>query len=166
MFSLQIGRRVVGTEVSADYNIPVYSANVFEPFGMIDKFPKTMTDFSVDSVLWGIDGDWMVNCIAKGEPFYPTDHCGVLRVNKDAAVAKFVAFALHEAGKSAGFDRVHRASIDRVAALSISLPSLAEQKKVVAAVETVETKIAKAKDTMSSCPARKHEILRRHGIVM
>ena len=165
-FSLQIGRRVLNTEVSPDYDIPVFSANVFVPFGNIDKLLKTLTDFSVDSVLWGIDGDWMVNCIEKDNPFYPTDHCGVLRVNESFAVAKFVAFALHEAGKSAGFDRAHRASIDRVAALSINLPPLAEQKKVVSALEALEAKIAEALATIAACPARKREILRKHGVIL
>lgn len=165
-FSLQIGRRVLGTEVSPDYDIPVYSANVRMPFGRINKLLKTLTDFSVDSVLWGIDGDWMVNCIKKDKPFYPTDHCGVLRVDESFAVAEFVAFALYKAGKLAGFDRAHRASTDRVTALSINLPSLEEQKKVVAAVEALEAEIAAAKEVMSACPARKREILRKHGVLL
>ena len=50
--------------------------------------------------------------------------------------------------------------------LKIPVPSLAEQKKIVAAVEAVEAKIASAKETMSACPARKREILRMHGVVM
>ena len=33
-------------------------------------------------------------------------------------------------------------------------------------VEAVEAKIAAAKETMAACPARKREILRRHGVVM
>ncbi len=50
--------------------------------------------------------------------------------------------------------------------MSIPVPSLAKQKKVVAAVEAVEAKITAAKEIMSACSARKREILRRHGIVM
>ena len=53
-----------------------------------------------------------------------------------------------------------------IESLSIPVPSLAKQKKVVAAVEAVEAKIAAAKEIMSACSARKREILRRHGIVM
>lgn len=49
---------------------------------------------------------------------------------------------------------------------SIPVPPLAEQKKVVAAVEAVEAKIAAAKETMAACPARKREILRRYGVIM
>lgn len=66
IFEISIGRRVLNTEASPEYTTPVYSANVFEPFGMIDKL--LTTDFSKDSVIWGIDGDWMVNTIPANEP--------------------------------------------------------------------------------------------------
>ena len=55
VFDVSIGRRVLNTEVNPNFSIPVYSANVFEPFGMINKL--LIEDFSQDSVLWGIDGD-------------------------------------------------------------------------------------------------------------
>ena len=42
---------------------PVYSANVFEPFGYKDE--TNISDTSKDSIIWGIDGDWMVNVISK-----------------------------------------------------------------------------------------------------
>ena len=44
---------------------------------------KNMKDYSRPSVIWGIDGDWMVNIIPAGVPFYPTDHCGVLRIKTE-----------------------------------------------------------------------------------
>lgn len=76
IFDLSIGNRVVSDEIVENGSIPIYSANVFEEFGRIDK--QNITDFSVPSILWGIDGDWMVNIIPANKPFYPTDHCGVL----------------------------------------------------------------------------------------
>jgi restriction endonuclease S subunit len=54
IFDISIGKRVLSDEVTAK-GIPVFSANVFEPFGLIDTY--LITDFSVSSVLWGIDGD-------------------------------------------------------------------------------------------------------------
>lgn len=61
-FTVSLGNRVVADEQLVENGtIPVYSANVFEPFGFIDK--NNITDFSCDSVIWGIDGDWMVNVI-------------------------------------------------------------------------------------------------------
>ena len=165
-FSVQIGRRVLGTQVSPEYSIPVFSANVFEPFGMIEKPLKTLTDFSVDSVLWGIDGDWMVSFMPQGRPFYPTDHCGVLRVKTDDIVPRYLVRALDEAGKAAGFKRSFRASIDRVEALSVSLPSLSEQKRIVAAVEAEEAAITTAQEVLAGAAARKRAILAAHGVLL
>lgn len=59
VFDLQIGRRVLRSELKKDGKFEVFSANVFEPFGKTDS--SLLTDFSKPSVLWGIDGDWMVN---------------------------------------------------------------------------------------------------------
>jgi hypothetical protein len=76
-FELSTGKRVLKEDINNNgIGVPVYSANVFEPFGSIDK--ELISDFSVSSVLWGIDGDWLVNYVSENEPFYPTDYCGVL----------------------------------------------------------------------------------------
>lgn len=74
-------------ELVANGTIPVYSANVKEVFGTIDKL--LITSFTTPSVIWGIDGDWMVNYIQEGKEFYPTDHCGVLRI-KDTSIMTIV----------------------------------------------------------------------------
>ena len=76
VFDLQIGNRVLDTELVTGAEIPVYSANVLEEFGFIDK--EILSDYSRDSIIWGIDGNWMVNVIPANSKFYPTDHCGVL----------------------------------------------------------------------------------------
>ena len=165
LFSVQIGRRVLETQVSPDYSIPVFSANVFEPFGNIEKPLKTLTDFSTDSVLWGIDGDWMVSFMPKGQPFYPTDHCGVLRVKSGDISTRYLVHALEEAGKAAGFKRSYRASIERIEALTVTLPSLAEQKRIVAAVETEEAAIAAARQVIANAAGRKRTILSTYGIL-
>ena len=43
-------------EIVSGGRVPVYSANVYEEFGRIDK--ENMKDYSRPSVIWGIDGDW------------------------------------------------------------------------------------------------------------
>ena len=164
-FCIQIGRRVIETDMSDMYSIPVYSANVFEPFGKINHLLKDFDDFSVSSVLWGIDGDWMVNCIDKGIQFYPTDHCGVLRVREGSIEPKVLAMALEFAGRKAGFNRSYRASMERIKSLSIVLPPIEEQKRIVAEVEAYEAEIIKAKAIMDSTPVRKQEILRKYGVI-
>lgn len=158
-FTITIGKRVLSNEVNDAYNIPVYSANVKEPFGMIDKL--LIEDFTKGSVLWGIDGDWMVNYIPAGVPFYPTDHCGVLRVDETKMNPHFVMFMLDMAGQQAAFNRSNRASVDRIKSLSIPNVPLDIQNKVMAEVEEYEAIIAEAQAKMSQCAEQKKEILKR-----
>ncbi|MGN0730612.1 MAG: restriction endonuclease subunit S, partial [Treponema sp.] len=157
IFDVSIGRRILSTEINDNYDVPVYSANVFEPFGKINKL--LIKDFSVPSVLWGIDGDWQVNVIAENQPFYPTDHCGVLRIKNNQLEPKFVAYTLEKAGQKEGFKRSYRASIDRIEGMNIKLPPLAEQQKIVAQITALEEKITAAKRTMTECPEKKQAVL-------
>lgn len=157
LFSLSIGRRILTSEVSDSFDIPVYSANVFEPFGYIDKL--LLDDFSKPSILWGIDGDWMVNTLKEGIKFYPTDHCGVLRVNTQEVEPKYLAWVFNKKGLELGFKRSYRASIDRIAGLSVYLPPLAEQQKIVEQISVLEEQIAAAKKIMADVPQRKQAIL-------
>ena len=135
----------------------VYSANVFEPFGKINKL--LIKEFKIPSVIWGIDGDWQVNVIPKNQPFYPTDHCGVLRIKNNQIEPKYVAYVLEKEGKKEGFKRSYRASIDRIEAMTLKLPPLAKQQEIVSKITTLESKITDAKKIMEECPARKQQIL-------
>lgn len=159
VFEISIGKRVLNTEVNPNYTIPVYSANVFEPFGMIDKL--LIEDFSKDSVVWGIDGDWMVNVIPANTQFYPTDHCGVLRIKTDDVLPQYMAHLLKEAGKNAGFKRSYRASIDRIEGLSVQIAPIEEQRKAISEIETYEQKISEAKAVMAGCADRKKSVLEK-----
>ena len=157
IFDISIGRRVLSTEMGEQFEISVYSANVFEPFGKINKL--LLKEFDVPSVLWGIDGDWQVNTIAENVPFYPTDHCGVLRIKNNQLEPKYVAWVLNKLGEQEGFKRSYRASIDRIEGLQITLPPLPDQQKIVRRVSEEEAKIADAKAGMASCPKRKKSVL-------
>lgn len=160
IFTISIGKRVLSNEMNDTYDIPVYSANVKEPFGMIDKL--LIDDFSKGSVLWGIDGDWMVNYIPAGVKFYPTDHCGVLRVDETKMNPHFVMFMLDVAGKQAAFNRSNRASIDRIKSLSIPNVPLEIQNKVMAEAEEYEAIIAEAQAKMQQCTEQKKQILKKY----
>lgn len=160
VFEISIGRRILNSEVSPEFTIPVYSANVFEPFGMIDKL--LITDFSKDSVIWGIDGDWMVNTIPANVPFYPTDHCGVLRIKTDDVLPKYMTYLLQKEGERVGFNRSYRASIDRIEGLTVDVAPIEEQRKAVAKVEQYEAEIRKAQTIMDGCAARKKVILDKY----
>ena len=139
-FDLSIGNRVLSDEVVENGNIPIYSANVYEEFGRIDK--QNISDFSMPSIIWGIDGDWMVNIIPANKPFYPTDHCGVLRIRTDDIVPKYMALALQVEGEFERFSRSNRASTQRISNLIIQVPSVTDQQKIVEEIETIDKKIA------------------------
>ena len=151
-FDLSIGNRVLSDEVVENGSVPIYSANVFEEFGRIDK--QNITDFSVPSILWGIDGDWMVNIMPADKPFYPTDHCGVLRIKTDDILPKYMALALQVEGEFERFSRSNRASTQRIANLIIQVPSVSEQQKIVDEIEAIDKRIADEQAIISEQSAK------------
>ncbi|MDR1198038.1 MAG: restriction endonuclease subunit S [Prevotellaceae bacterium] len=160
IFDISIGKRVIEVDLNEKGTIPVYSANVFMPFGYIDKL--LIDDFSVPSVLWGIDGDWQVNYMPTDKTFYPTDHCGVLRIKTNEILPKYLAWVLNKVGIEQKFSRTLRASIDRIKGLSIKVPPLPEQQKIVAEIEKIEAEIAKSQKIVDEMPALKNEILKKY----
>lgn len=160
IFKLSIGKRILNSDLLENGKIPVYSANVLEVFGFIDK--EILPDYDSDSVLWGIDGDWMVGFMPKNRKFYPTDHCGVLRVNDAKLNAKYISFILNEAGKKQRFSRKLRASIDRIRALRVKLPSLDFQDQIVDIIDKIERKINEDKIELSRLEKEKEKILHKY----
>lgn len=154
---MSIGKRVLNSELVTDGTIPVFSANVFEPFGYTDKL--LIKDFSADSVLWGIDGDWMVNLYQKDKPFYPTDHCGVLRVLTDKVHPRYMAHMLEIKGEQMGFSRSYRASIDRVEGITFLVPDITIQNKTMEKVLEYESKIKELEQRLKSLDAMKSNII-------
>ena len=140
-----------------DGTVPVFSANVFEPFGFINKL--LIKDFSMDSVLWGIDGDWMVNFYPKDNQFYPTDPCGVLRVLTDRVHPRYMARILEIEGQKMNFSRSYRASIDRVEGISFNVPDYDIQKKAMEQVIELEAKISELEKVLSALDGKKSEIV-------
>ena len=142
-FSISIGKRVLNKELS-EAGIPVYSANVFEPFGLIDD--DILKDFSKPSVIWGIDGDWMVNTIPENVPFYPTDHIGIIRLNTDKINYRYLAYKLQKEGERERFSRSYRASINQIKKISITVPSINKQNEAIKIIEEFESKIILEKE--------------------
>ena len=159
-FDVSIGQRVLNKELVENGSVPVYSANVFEPFGYVDEL--LITDFSLDSVLWGIDGDWLVSFMPKANQFYPTDHCGVLRCKTDEVNPRYLTHILEREGKKMGFSRNYRASIDRVKGITFYVPDITKQNEVVAKVEELEAKIADAERQLEALQGKTAEILNKY----
>lgn len=161
VFNLSIGRRVLKSELKKDGAYEVFSANVFEPFGRIDS--SLLTDFSMPSVLWGIDGDWMVNYLQADRPFHPTDHCGVINVlDENVILPKYLVYPLLKAGEHERFSRANRASTERIKALTIRIPSIDIQKNTVTKVIEIENGINTLKQKMKECKYQKQVILDKY----
>ncbi|SIO41543.1 restriction endonuclease subunit S [Chitinophaga niabensis] len=160
-FEISIGKRVLKTEINnIGVGIPVYSANVFEPFGHIKK--ELLESFDVPSVLWGIDGDWMVNYIPENKPFYPTDHCGVLRVKSDKIDPKYLAWVLQKEGERIRFSRTNRASMDSMRSLSVRVPSKEIQSKLIKEVFKREVKIEELQKIIIGIAKRKEVVIKSY----
>lgn len=148
-FDMIIGTRVVEGDslLKDDGKYPIYSANVYTEMGKTDEiFTKTnFENFSLPSVIWGIDGDWMVNCIPENNPFYPTDHCGVLRVKNKNILPEYVRYALNIEGRYERFSRTNRASIDRIKKLTLYIPTISIQEEIVKKINDIDNLIIEKK---------------------
>ena len=149
LFDIGIGQRVLSSEIIDNGEYPVYSANVFKEFGRIDKL--NLEDFSRPSIIWGIDGDWMVNLIEANQPFYPTDHCGIIRIKSEEIAPKYFMIALQVEGEYQRFSRSNRASSQRIKNLSIPLPAIDVQQKIVNVFNGIEAELNEQDDIISKC---------------
>jgi len=162
-FYTAIGKRVLSHEIKATYSpelIPVYSANVLKPFGYINQ--EFFEDYDLASVLWGIDGDWMVSYLPANQPFFPTDHCGVIRVHTDQVNPKYLEKLLDIAGEEERFSRHHRASTERIRNLTLSFPSITIQNQVCNEIARKEEKITEAQAIIDASVDKKHAIIKSY----
>lgn len=119
-----------------------------EPFGYINQL--LITDFTMPSILWGIDGDWMISYMPENHEFYPTDHCGVLRCKTDKVNPRYLAHILEREGIKNGFSRAYRASIDRIKGITFTVPDRRKQDKVVFEIENLEKQIVGAQEAIKA----------------
>lgn len=161
LFSLLIGRRVLSNEIISDGDYIVYSANVFEAFGRINH--SILNDFSKTSVIWGIDGDWMVSLVKSNVKFHPTDHCGVIRVLDETVILpEYLTYALAKEGERIGFSRVNRASTERVREISITIPDIEIQKKAIKKVTVLNEELATLESQQTQISSEKLEIINKY----
>lgn len=121
LFTLSLGKRLLKKDfITAKGDIPVYSANVFEPFVYTDQ--SNITDFDKAYVLWGIDGEFSFNVMDKGKVFASTDHCGTIKILDDQIDPYYLAYVMEETRHKYGFDRGLRASLTNMKAFHIDIP--------------------------------------------
>lgn len=159
-FKLSIGNRVLKSELKEDGIIPVISANVKENFGMVND--EIITDYSKPYILWGIDGDWMVNYLEKGIKFYPTDHCGYIQVLDDNINPIYFAKALEAEGAKQRFSRSNRASTDRISSLVVKLPDIKIQNQIAETMLNLGSKIKELEIKLNTYDGRKKEVVEKY----
>lgn len=159
-FDVSIGKRVLNRQFIPTGPIPVYSANVKEPFGYIDEL--LIKDFSMPSVLWGIDGDWMTSYVPENVQFYPTNYCGILRCKTEAVNPHYLAHILEKEGKRMGFSRSYRASIDRIKGITFTVPDKKTQDGTIAEITAIEAQIKAIESALNSLNGKISGILNHY----
>lgn len=162
-FSTFLGNRIISDELLPEGDTPVYSANVYEPFGYTNK--KYFNDFNTDSIIWGIDGNWMVNTIDKNNNFYPTDHIGVIRINNKKINSRYLQYSLYAEGELERFSRTNRASVQRIESLSVYIPPIETQNEAVNHIKKIEQKIIECENKISQIDQlNKKEFINQFGM--
>jgi hypothetical protein len=124
-FRMSIGKRVLKKDLfhATKGSVPLYSANV-EPgkeHGWVEE--SNIDDFSNPSLLWSIDSDFNISVRDREQVFATTDHCGRLEIldsGLDPAYCK--AAIVYGYGRTFGFDRVTRPSLERMAKVTLRVP--------------------------------------------
>lgn len=168
-FRLSIGKRVLKKDLFGKDTgpIPLYSANVTEPFGHLHN--SNIADFSHPSVLWGIDGDFHLTMKEAGVEFATTDHCGRIEILDDRLDAAYCRAAIAHA-RTYGFDRTLRPSLQRIKALEIEVPVGPDgefdpvgQKALASEYDAVVDSLADAARELKSLASLQPEIILRAG---
>lgn len=121
LFNLFIGKRITKNklpEIQGD--VPAFSANVFEPFGLIAQ--TNIKDFTSPSILWAIDGNFEFNIMQPGEVFATTDHCGTIQILASDIIPEYLLYALNLQKTEESFDRSFRASLSNMRRFTIKIP--------------------------------------------
>jgi type I restriction-modification system DNA methylase subunit len=123
IFELSIGQRVLKKEVfQSKGTVPVYSSNVFKPFGFLKELNESITDFKLNYVLWGIDGNFEFNVKRIGEKFAVTDHCGAIKILDPKIIPEYLVYQLEIKKYEMGFDRTLRASLANMKTVTLNMP--------------------------------------------
>ncbi|MFT4252654.1 MAG: N-6 DNA methylase [Caulobacter sp.] len=122
MFGLRIGRRVLKKDVyKSSAKVPLFSANVRQPFGYVEKANAGGLEFG--GVLWNIDhSEWDCRAVAPGDLYSITDHCGEVAIRCALIDPRFLANQIRQAGFDQGFNREFRASLGLMSDVEIELP--------------------------------------------
>ena len=159
LFNLFIGKRITKKELpEIKGEIPAYSANVFEPFGLVSS--TNILDFSCPSILWAIDGNFDFNLILPGEIFATTDHCGTIQILNNNIIPEYLLYALNVQKTKESFNRSFRASLANIRMFSIKIPILENGSFDIELQNSIATYFIELKDKKSQLDSMKNELNR------
>lgn len=104
---------------------------------------------------------WMTSYLPSDMPFYPTDHCGVLRCKNSEVNPRYLAHILEVEGRKMGFSRSYRASIDRVHGIAFTVPDISIQNNAMSKVADYEMAIKELEGSLEKIASRRSEIIRK-----
>lgn len=125
-FKLTIGKRILRKDLFDNRNntkaqIPLFSANVFKPFGYLEK--SNIKNFANPYIIWGIDGNFELAYKSAGEIFATTDHCGTIEILDRNIDPEYLLYQLNLKKFAYGFDRGLRANMENVRSIVIDIPT-------------------------------------------
>ena len=121
LFQLSQGKRVTEKELyNLQGNVPTFSTNVFEPNFFLKE--SNITDFSNNSILYGIDGYFELSPKLKGEVFGTTDHCGRIEILDFSINPNYLIYQLKIKGVELGFERTLRANLGNMGEITVEIP--------------------------------------------
>ena len=100
--------------------------------------------------------------ILHEEPFFPIVRLIVAIPNQELVLPKYLKYALDEIEFINTGSATPQLTVPQVGKYRIPVPSIEEQKKVIAKIEKCEAKINEARSFIKSCPAKKQEILDKY----
>lgn len=157
LFNLFIGKRVIKKDlIDLAGEIPVYSANVIEPFGYINYTNITSFDYPV--ILWGIDGNFDFNLLPREETFATTDHCGTIQVLNNNIIPEYLLYALNARKIEESFDRSFRASLSNMKRFKIRIPVLEDGSFDVEAQKRISSFFMQAQEKKANLSSIKQEL--------
>lgn len=85
--------------------------------------------------------------------------CGVIRATSDAVNPRYLAHTLDVAGQQARFSRTYRASIDRIAGLTIQVSNMVAQNEAIKQVHELKIEVAEALNHLEKLTEQRSKII-------
>ena len=102
----------------------------------------------------------------KDNPFYPTDHCGVIRVNSSDIEPYYLSMILEIVGKTYSFSRINRVSIERIKGVQIPLPAIDIQQQIVSECEKIDEEYNTSRMTIEEYKKKIAEVFENLEVIV